>query len=102
MIRSLKLFAACVESMRTAEKAYEDNPTPFNKGVLTDLKNKVDAWVQWINTRQDVELVRKVPPFVGKTPSTGYQGIVNNDIMQQLVETHTPEEIEKFTQMLRF
>ena len=37
MIKSLKMFADCVESLRTAEKKYEEEPTPFID-ILSPLK----------------------------------------------------------------
>jgi len=101
MIRSLKLFAACVESMRTAEQAYEKEPTPFNKNILIDLQKKVDAWVQWVHQQQDAELTKGVPPFINRRPSTGYQGVMSNDQMQQLMANHTPEEIERYTKLMQ-
>lgn len=101
MIRSLKLFADCVESLRTAEKAYEEDPTAARRRIVTDLQNKVDAWIKWVRSQQDSELARKVPPFIGKTPLSGYKGVMNDDVMKHLIETHTPEEIERFTKMMQ-
>lgn len=101
MIKSLKMFAACVESLRTAEKAYEEDPTPFNKNILTDLQNKVDGWIKWVHAQEDGDLTKKVPPFIGKTLSSGYQGGISDDVYDRLMKTHTPEEVEKFTRMLK-
>ena len=100
MNRAFKLFAACVESMRTAEKEYEMNPTAFNKNVAMSLQNKVDGWLAWINEQQDVETTRDLPAFIANPRRHGYQGVIAGDIMEQLKKTHTPEEIEQFTKML--
>ena len=53
MIRSLKLFADCVESLRTAEKKYEEEPTPFNKAIVESLQKKVDGWIVWVRQQKD-------------------------------------------------
>ncbi len=101
MIKSLKLFTACVQSLRTAEKEYEKDPTAFNKNIVVNMQKKVDVWIKWVHDHDDAELARKTPPFIGKTPSSGYEGVINNDIMQQLLKIHTPEEIEAFTKRMR-
>jgi len=101
MIRSLKLFAACVESLRSAEKEYENNPTAFNLNILKGMQNKCDGWLKWIHEQQDAELVKNVPPFINRRPSTEYQGGLSNDIMKRLMETHTPDEIEKYTKLMK-
>lgn len=100
MIRSLKMFAACVSSLREAEKAYEKEDTAFNKRIVTDLQNKVDGWLAWINNQQDEGLARDVPPFIGRTRQQPRQGGVNSDIMQHLMENHTPEEIVKYKKLM--
>lgn len=99
MIRNLKLFAACVDSMRTAEKEYQKNPTPFNDNVMKQLQEKVDAWLKWIHGQEDAELARRVPPFLGKV-SKSYGGYANQDIISRLKENHTKEEIEEFIKKL--
>lgn len=102
MIRSLKLFADCVESLRTAEKEYEKDPTAFNLNILKGMQNKVDGWIKWVREQQDAELAKSVPPFINRRPSTGsYQGVMSNDLMKQLMENHTPEEIEKYIKLLK-
>ena len=101
MVRSLKMFAQCVESMRTAEKEYEKNPTPFNKSVLKDLQNKVDGWIAWVHSQEDAGLARDVPPFIGKNrQQSGVTGIPK-DIYDRLVASHTPEEVEKFNKLMQ-
>lgn len=100
MIRSFKMFAQCVESMRTAEKAYDKDQTAANKRIMTDLQNKVDGWLVWINNQQDEGLARDVPPFIGRTRQQPRQGGINSDIMKHLMETHTPEEIEKYNKLM--
>lgn len=100
MIRSLKLFAGCVESMRKAEKVYEKSKSPRDLSIVKDLQNKVDGWIAWINKQEDGSLKRNVPPFIGGTHSSGYPGGVSNDVIQKLKESHTPEEIERFLQSL--
>jgi hypothetical protein len=101
MIKSLKLFASCVASLRTAEKAYESDPTAFNKRIVTDLQNKVDGWLLWVQNQPDSGLVKDVPPFIGRARQQFRPGVENKDIMQRLMETHTPEEIEKFTKLMQ-
>lgn len=100
MIRNLKLFAACVESMRTAEKEYEKNPTPYNRGIMVSLQNKVDGWLTWIRNQQEAELAKGKPPFIGNPRLDASQGNINNGIMAQLMTNHTPEEIERFIQLV--
>ena len=99
MIRSLKLFAFCVESLRAAEREAAANPTRFNDNIVKSMQNKVDGWLDWIHTADDAALARDVPPFIGKPRKTGYQGVSVN-IKEQLKANHTPEEIERFTKML--
>lgn len=101
MIKSLKLFAACVESLRTAEKTYEDDPTDFNKRNVVDLRNKVDGWVKWVHDHDDAELGKKVPPFIGKLPSSRYKAALANDMIALLKKNHSDEEIERFSKMLQ-
>lgn len=102
MIRSLKLFADCVESLRTAEKKYEEEPTAFNLNILKGMQNKVDGWIKWVREQQDVELTQNVPPFINRRPSTGnYKGVMSNDLMNQLMANHTPEEIERYTRLMQ-
>ena len=100
MIKSLKMFSACVESLRTAEKAYEEDQTAAKKRIVTDLQNKVDGWIKWVHDQEDKELAKKVPPFIGKKPSSGYQSGLSDDVLKRLMETHTPEEIEKYTKLM--
>lgn len=95
MIKSLKIFAACVESMRTAEEEYRKNSTPFNKNVMEQLQKKVDAWVKWIHEQEDAALARRIPPFYGKA-SRNAGGSASQDIIGSLKENHTQEEIERF------
>lgn len=99
MIRSLKLFAACVESMRTAEKAYEESPTAANLRIVKDLQNKVDGWISWVSNQADERLARDVPPFIGKTMQRSREG-VNGDIMAHLMANHTPEEIARYKKLM--
>ncbi len=99
MIRSLKLFAACVDSMRMAEKEFQVHPTPTNKKIMEDLQSKVDAWVTWIHNQEDAELAKSVPPFINK-PRSSYKS-PNHNITQQLLTNHTPEEIECFFQSMQ-
>lgn len=94
------MFAACVASLRAAEKTYEENNTAFNKRIVIDLQNKVDAWVAWIENVKDEGLAKDVPPFVSRRPY-GYKGVVNNDIMKHLMANHTPEEIERYTRLMQ-
>jgi hypothetical protein len=102
MIRSLKLFADCVESLRTAEKKYEEEPTAFNLNIQKGMQNKVDGWIKWVREQQDVELTQNVPPFINRRPSTGsYKGVMSNDLMNQLMANHTPEEIERYTRLMQ-
>lgn len=97
MVKSLKLFADCVTSMRTAEKAFEESPTPRNKSIMEDLQRKVDAWLEWIGKQQDAELAKNTPPFIQQRRSANSQGRnISNDMMKQLSARHTPEEIENF------
>lgn len=97
MIRSLKLFAACVDSMRTAEKEYQKTPTPFNDNVMKQLQEKVDAWVKWIHEQEDAELARRVPPFLKQTKtSRSYEGSANLDMVSRLRENHTEEKLKDF------
>lgn len=96
MIRNLKLFASCVESMRKAEREYQVRPTPANKKIMEDLRNKVDGWVKWIKDQEEAELSNTVPPFVARSHSSGHKGVINHNLMQQLAANHTPEEIERF------
>jgi len=100
MIKSLKLFAACVESLRTAEKEYEKNPTPFNKSNVTALQNKVDGWIAWVHKQEDTSLAKNVPPFIGNPRQPSHQSMISNDLMAQLVANHTPAEIEKYTKLM--
>ncbi len=101
MIRSLKLFAACVESLRTAEQEYEKDPTPFNKSNVTALQNKVDGWIAWVHKQEDASLAKNVPPFIGQPRKQNYKGVMNNDLMAKLMANHTPEEIEKYTKLMQ-
>lgn len=101
MVRSLKLFAQCVESMRTAEKEYEKNPTPFNKSVMDDLRNKVDGWISWVHSQEDSGLAKNVPPFIGKTKQSSITGGVPKDMYDRLVASHSPEEVEKFNKLMQ-
>ena len=82
--------------MRTAEKEYLSNSTPFNKRVMEDLQNKVDGWIKWVHEQQDEQLVRNVPSFIGRSYADGSRSVPNNDVAKRLMENHTPEEIEKF------
>lgn len=100
MIRSFKLFASCVASMRKAEKVYQDNPTPFNRGIMLDLQNKVDTWIEWINKQHDGELARNLPPFIPQNNMEGSRGKLDNNIIQQLRKTHSQEEIDNFLKQL--
>lgn len=95
MIRNLKLFAACVESMRTAEREYEKHPTPRNHGIMVSLQNKVDGWLTWIRNQQEAELLNGKPTFIG-IPRRESQGNLNKGIMSQLMDNHSPKEIESF------
>lgn len=102
MIRSLKLFADCVESLRTAEKEYEKDPAAFNLNILKGMQNKVDGWIKWVREQQDTDLAKSVPPFINRRSSTGsYQGVMSNNQMKQLLENHTPEEIENYIKLLK-
>ncbi len=101
MIKSLKLFAGCVESLRTAEKVYEENKTEANKRNVTDLWAKVDAWIEWVHQQEDAGLARKVPPFIGKLPSSGSDFAINYDLFEKLKENHTKEEMDRFTQLFQ-
>lgn len=101
MIRNLKLFAACVDSMRRAEREYQVIPTPANKKIVEDLQDKVDGWVKWIHDQEDAELTKGLPPFIRKNVSSGHEGITNYNLMQQLRSNHTPEEIERFFKSLQ-
>jgi len=101
MIRSFKMFAQCVESMRTAENTYDKDSTAANKRIMTDLQNKVDGWLVWINSQEDAGLVRDVPPFIGKlSKAPRYQGGIAKDVYDRLVANHTPEEIERFEKLM--
>lgn len=95
MIRNLKLFSATVESMRTAEKEYMTKPTPANKNIMVDLQKKVDAWVKWIKSQEEAELVKNVPPFI-RHPQSPNRKEISPALQQQLLANHTPEEIDKF------
>ena len=95
MIRNLKLFAACVESMRTAEREYAKHPTPRNHGIMVSLQNKVDGWLTWIRNQQESQLLNGKPPFIG-IPRHESQGNLNKGIMSQLMDNHSPKEIESF------
>ena len=100
MIKNLKLFAACVESLRKAEKEYEKNDTPFNLNILRLMQNKVDGWLRWIQRQQDEELAKNVPPFINRRPSSKFNDILSENIVEQLMESHTEEEVEEFTRSL--
>ena len=95
MIKSLKLFASCVESMRKAEREYLLKPDPAAKSIMVDLQKKVDEWLDWIKAQEDTELAKGVPPFVHK-PQSSSNNMFNQKINQQLLANHTPEEIERF------
>lgn len=99
MNRAFKLFAACVGSLRTAEKEYEMNPTKFNRNIVSNMQNKVDGWLVWINGKEEIETTNTVPPFVGKGRNSGSQNI-SNDIIKKLMENHTAEEIEEFKKQI--
>ena len=101
MIKNLKMFADCVESLRTAEKAYEEDKTADNKNVVIDLQNKVDGWIKWIRQQRDKELVKNVPPFINlHPPIVKYKGVISYDQMNQLLVNHTQEEIDNFISLL--
>lgn len=55
MIKSIELFNSCVAAYRMAEKAFEENPTPFNKEIMLDLQKIVDVWLEWIEKRENAE-----------------------------------------------
>ena len=95
MIRSFKLFASCVESMRKAEREYQVKPDPAAKSIMVDLQKKVDEWLEWIKAQEDAELTKVVPPFVHK-PQSSSNKMFNQKINQQLLANHTLEEIERF------
>lgn len=100
MIKSLKLFASTVASMRKAEKVYQDDPTPFNRSIMTDLQNKVDGWLVWINKQDDKELARNLPPFIPQQNMEGARRGLNNDMLQRLRKVHSQEEIDNFLKSL--
>lgn len=101
MDRNFKLFMQCVESLRTAEKEYQKDSTAFNKNVMENLQNKVDGWIKWFHEKESGNTNSAVPPFIGKTASSGYQGVLSSDIMEKLKETHTPDEIDKFINLMK-
>lgn len=101
MIRSLKMFAQCVESMRTAEKAYEANKTPANLRIVKDLQNKVDGWLSWVKSQPDAGLTNNVPPFIGKTRPQSAKGEISKDVYERLAASHTPEEMENFNRLMQ-
>ena len=96
MIKSLKLFAACVESLRKAEKEYEKNDTPFNLNILKLMQNKVDGWLKWIQTREDEDLAKRVPPFINRKPSKKFDDVISETAVEQLMESHSVEDVEEF------
>lgn len=100
MIKSFKMFAGCVESMRTAEEEYKRNPTDANRSIVESLQNKCDAWLQWIRDRQDEQLERDLPTFVGKVKGDGTTELPAA-MMKQLMANHTPEEIERYQKMMK-
>lgn len=101
MIRNFKLFSDCVTSLRTAEKAYDNNPSPRNKAIMTDLQSKVDDWLDWIKKQQDAELIKNNPPFI-RQPQQSSSGRRELDqrMKQRLLKTHSPEEVERFLQSM--
>lgn len=101
MIKSLKMFADCVESLRTAEKKYEEEPTPFNKNIVESLQEKVDGWIVWVRRQEDSSLAKDVPPFIGKIRQQQPQSGISQDMYNRLVANHTPEEIEKYTRLMQ-
>lgn len=101
MIRSLKLFADCVESLRTAEKKYEEKPTPFNKAIVESLQKKVDGWIVSVRQQKDSNLAKNVPPFIGKPQQQILYGGLSKEIYDRLLENHTPEEVERYTKLMQ-
>ena len=101
MLISLKMFVQWVESIITADKEYEKDPTPFNKNVMDDLRNKVDGWISWVHSQEDAGLTKNVPPFIGKTRPQTAKGGIPQDIYDRLVASHTPEEVEKFNKLMK-
>lgn len=100
MIKSLKLFAACVESLRLAEKNYEIDKTAFNLNIVRRMQEKVDGWINWIHNQQDEELKKNVPPFINRRLSTENSDLLGENVMKELMKSHSPEEVMKFTRLL--
>lgn len=99
MIKSLRRFAGCVESLRMAEKEYEKNKTDAQKQIVRDLQEKVDAWLKWIREREDEELATSIPPFIrNRRVRKQEEGSlkISDELIQTLTANHTKEEIQKF------
>ena len=99
MDRDARLFFQCVESMRTAEREYEKNPTDFNRGVMADMQNRCDGWLKWFHERERGKTKDALPPFIGRVPQGSAKVELSNDTVNYLLKTHTQEEIDRFVAM---
>lgn len=99
MIKAMRRFADCVESLRMAEKDYEKNETPAGKQIIKELQEKVDAWLKWIREKENEELAASIPPFIRYTQPKGSgngEPVISNEIILSLTRNHSKEEIERF------
>ncbi|MBR4275379.1 MAG: hypothetical protein IKQ32_00225 [Prevotella sp.] len=100
MEKDFKLFVGCVESMLAAEKECEKNPTPRNKKIHLNLRNKVEGWIQWVHNKEEGNTSSPLPPFIGKIKNSKGGNKPRNlpiseELYRQLRGTHTPEEISE-------
>lgn len=95
MDKNFRLFADCVQSLRAAEREWESNPTPFNNRIVRDLQGKVDAWLRWVSEQKSIS-PSDLPPFIRARKGEKKVGTVSNDVLQQLYENHSAEEVEEF------
>lgn len=92
----MKLFAACVQSLRTAEKEAELNNSDFYRNIVRSLQFKVDRWLEWIHDKERGVGTTALPPFVYMSKSTNKDVMLREEVMQQLKENHSDEEMAQF------
>ena len=92
----MKLFAACVQSLRTAEKEAELNNSDFYRNIVRSLQFKVDRWLEWIHDKERGVAATALPPFVYMSKSTNKGVMLREEVMQQLKENHSDEEMAQF------
>ena len=94
--RDMKLFAACVQSLRTAEKEAELNNSDFYRNIVRSLQFKVDRWLEWIHDKERGVGTTALPPFVYMSKPTNKGVMLREEVMQQLKENHSDEEMAQF------